>query len=385
MDDKNNIDDDNNDTFIIAVIVIWIIIFILFKKYKNGFFTSKNIKEDNIVISKSSNIKINTNKTILQIFKNISSNEYRDNTALKIYRDTIWATITFKQYYDNCIRFATALNKNCITKCNVGIIGFNCPAWFYCYFGTMMASNGLPIGIYSTSSSEIIEHIINECNIRVLLLEDEKQLDKIKKIKNTNLELIIMYSKPPNDYIIDIPIISFVEFMNNVNKIEIQNFNITLPSLDDIATIIYTSGTTNNLPKGVEVSHSMIINLLSSIMIEINNSDLNISMGEERFVSYLPLNHIAGQLMDLYLPIVIGGSVWFADKNALKTETSLINTLTTARPTIFIGIPRVWEKIANGITENIKIGPFTKIVQLITPNEIILKKIGLNKCKLCIT
>lgn len=68
---------------------------------------------------------------------------------------------------------------------------------------------------------------------------------------------------------------------------------------------------------------------------------------EERFVSYLPLNHIAAQCIDVFLSMASAGQVFFADRNALKG--TLIKTLVIAKPTRFIGVPRVFEKMQESI------------------------------------
>ena len=74
---------------------------------------------------------------------------------------------------------------------------------------------------------------------------------------------------------------------------------------------------------------------------------LKLNYGKETIVSYLPLSHIAGQMMDIWVPIVNLSTVIFADKMALKG--TLLETLQEARPTVFFGVPRVWEKIMEGM------------------------------------
>ena len=74
---------------------------------------------------------------------------------------------------------------------------------------------------------------------------------------------------------------------------------------------------------------------------------LKLNYGKEAIVSYLPLSHIAGQMMDIWVPIVNLSTVIFADKMALKG--TLLETLQEARPTVFFGVPRVWEKIMEGM------------------------------------
>lgn len=81
---------------------------------------------------------------------------------------------------------------------------------------------------------------------------------------------------------------------------------------------------------------------------------------QERIVSYLPMSHIAGQLLDCYLPVHIGATVYFAQPDALKG--SLTKTLQKAKPTLFFGVPRVWEKMQEILTILLKsINKFLKI------------------------
>ena len=74
---------------------------------------------------------------------------------------------------------------------------------------------------------------------------------------------------------------------------------------------------------------------------------LKLKYRQETIVSYLPLSHIAGQMMDIWVPVVNLSTVIFADKMALKG--TLLATLQEARPTTFFGVPRVWEKIMEGM------------------------------------
>ena len=72
----------------------------------------------------------------------------------------------------------------------------------------------------------------------------------------------------------------------------------------------------------------------------LETADLN---EDARLVSYLPLSHIAGMLFDLVIPVIIGCCCYFAKPDAL--QGTLVETLQWARPNVFIGVPRVWEKM----------------------------------------
>ena len=70
---------------------------------------------------------------------------------------------------------------------------------------------------------------------------------------------------------------------------------------------------------------------------------------EERFVSYLPLSHVAANIMDIFMVMQCLGTLYFANKDALKG--TLVATLKEAQPTVFFGVPRVWEKIREKMVE----------------------------------
>jgi long-chain-fatty-acid--CoA ligase ACSBG len=106
------------------------------------------------------------------------------------------------------------------------------------------------------------------------------------------------------------------------------------------ATLIYTSGTTGP-PKAVMCSHDNITWTGRRV-----KDWIKFAPGD-RIVSFLPLSHIAAQMLDIHGPIQFAGSVHFADPKALKG--SLATTLKRVQPSIFFGVPRVWEKIAEKI------------------------------------
>ncbi len=135
-----------------------------------------------------------------------------------------------------------------------------------------------------------------------------------------------------------IPVYSWWSFIKKGQSPEIeQKLNERMDRLTPwrCHSLIYTSGTTG-YPKGVMISHDNVCWVASSVV-----RDFELSTGE-RIVSYLPLSHIAAQALDFYLPMFTGSHVTFARPDALKG--SLKDTLVSVRPTIFFGVPRVWEK-----------------------------------------
>ncbi len=108
----------------------------------------------------------------------------------------------------------------------------------------------------------------------------------------------------------------------------------------------FKSGTTGT-PKAAMISHDNVTYLARYLLFEIMKSP----KFSERIVSYLPLSHIAAQFTDLYVPLTTGTTIYFAQPDALKS--SLVQTLIEAKPTLFFGVPRVWEKMQEKITGGI--------------------------------
>ena len=103
------------------------------------------------------------------------------------------------------------------------------------------------------------------------------------------------------------------------------------------ANLVYTSGTTGP-PKGVMLSHDNLLWTLTA-----SQSVLELDLSDERIVSYLPLSHAAAQIADLINNLSTKATIFFARPDALKG--SLIGTLRAVRPTQFLAVPRVWEKL----------------------------------------
>ncbi|XP_047656349.1 long-chain-fatty-acid--CoA ligase ACSBG2 isoform X2 [Tachysurus fulvidraco] len=261
-------------------------------------------------------------------------------TALGWKEGEMWKKINFEEYYRECRTAAKSFLKLGLQRYHgVGILGFNSPEWFISDIGAILAG-GFSVGIYTTNSPEACQYVAENCQANILVVENHKQLQKILQIQDKlpHLKAIIQYKdalkeKKPNLY-------SWEEFME-LGRNEPEG------PLDDIIAsqkpnqccmLIYTSGTTGQ-PKGVMLSHD---NLTWTALVTAQTVHIT-EETQEVVVSYLPLSHIAAQMVDIWITMRAGGATYFAQPDALKG--SLVNTMREVRPTAFLGVPRVWEKM----------------------------------------
>jgi len=263
-------------------------------------------------------------KNFLNIFK---LNSFNNSIAL-VSRNN--ENISWKQYYNNCNNFAKYIRSLGIDKNeSVAIMGFNSPEWFYSAIGTLM-SNNTYVGIYPTNGPDEVDHVLNISNASILVIQNNKLLEKIKLQKK--LKRIIIYDEYPLNFEYNgISIENFSDVIQNkYNKIDNYYIN-----FNNVATYIMTSGTTGK-SKAVKITYDNIFYTCSSM----SNS---YRLSNEKVVSYLPLSHIAASMFDMFCHFYHLGTIYFAQQDAL--QGSLGSTLVNVNPTIFLGVPRVWEKI----------------------------------------
>lgn len=260
---------------------------------------------------------------------------------------TPWTTWTWKEYRAKVDSFGKSLVSIGFEVFDVvNIIGFNAPEWMFSNFGAM-AAGGVAAGIYATNLSDACAYITNHSKAKVVVVEGTKQLAKYVEISSDipTVKAIVMYGteEVPADIKekCSIPVYSFDAFLDlgkDVSDQELKDRQNT-HSPSNVCSLIYTSGTTGN-PKAVMITHDNVTwtawdNYIHTIPDGVSNDDC--------VISFLPLSHIAAQILDIYTPLLTGVQVFFAQPDALKG--SLGATLKEVRPTIFFAVPRVWEKI----------------------------------------
>lgn len=275
--------------------------------------------------------------------------------------DGQWAAMSWRQYYDACHMAARAfIHLGLERHQSVNVIGFNSPQWFIADVGAILAG-GVAAGIYTTNQSDACRYIVEHSEARVVVCEDETQLKKFVSIAPSLplLKALVVYkgdvpaglNAGGANAAAGIPVYSWADFLKlgEHTPPEAVDRAMALQQPGHTCTLIYTSGTTGN-PKAVKMTHDNMT-WTSKTVLEV--IDASFGTVEEHLISYLPLSHVAAQMIDIIVPMVLtacrGGvtTVHFARPDALKG--SLKDTLKAVRPTLFFGVPRVWEKFADAI------------------------------------
>ncbi|KAJ8278567.1 hypothetical protein GJAV_G00088990 [Gymnothorax javanicus] len=280
--------------------------------------------------------------TVHQMF--VSAVErFGERTALGWKEGDQWQTLSYRDYYQRCRTAAKGFLKLGLERYHgVGILGFNSSEWFIADIASILAG-GFAVGIYTTNSAEACQYVADNCQANILVVENHKQLEKILQVQDQlpHLKAIIQYKDTLKE---KRPICTrcWAEFMEMGGDIPDSQLDDIISSQkpNQCCTLIYTSGTTGQ-PKGVMLSHDNVTWTAFAGARHVQLTDAEVS--QEVVVSYLPLSHIAAQMIDIWLTMKVGGVSYFAQPDALKG--SLANTLREVRPTAFMGVPRVWEKM----------------------------------------
>ncbi|GAX25843.1 long-chain-fatty-acid--CoA ligase ACSBG [Fistulifera solaris] len=277
--------------------------------------------------------------------------------------ETPWTSWTWKQYRDQVNAFGKALLSIGFERFDtINIMGFNSPEWFICNFGAM-AAGGVASGIYTTNGPEACKYITDHSRARVVVVDSVSQLEKYDAIAADlpYLKAIVLYGSESinRDMNGSVKIYHFDQFIQLGTEISDVLLKQRTESWKpgETCELVYTSGTTGP-PKSVMITHDNITWTARTMLKTARKGYLD---KDDKLVSYLPLSHIAAQALDMFQPLFSGCKVYFAQPDALKG--SLVDTLRDVRPTVFFGVPRVWEKIYDRMQEVAKtVTGVTKIV-----------------------
>ncbi|GIH02348.1 fatty-acid--CoA ligase [Rhizocola hellebori] len=226
--------------------------------------------------------------------------------------------ITWGDYARRVARLAAGLRRLAVSKGDtIALMMANRPE-FHLADTAAIHLGAVPFSIYNTSSAEQISHIIANSGAKVVICE-KQYADRMPPIEHLILveELTALEADPDDD---------FEQVWRSVQA-------------EDLLTLIYTSGTTGPA-KGVELTHANLLAEADAVTAYFDPQP------GDRSTSYLPSAHIADRLSSHYLQMLYGAEI-----TCVSDPRALIAALPSVRPTFWVAVPRVWEKMKARIEE----------------------------------
>lgn len=274
-------------------------------------------------------------QTLGELFLYAVKNHFRED-ALNYKEDKEWKPISSAEMLSRIENIAMGLHAIGVRQGEkTSILAANSPEWTITDAGCQLFGI-VDVPIYTTLSPKSIQYIINDSGAKVFFLQNRETYEYIKEIlpNCASLEKLIFFETAG---VLDNRSIS----LNELEKIG-QSLKLEKPDLikelsekpkpNDVATLIYTSGTTGN-PKGVMLSHQ---NMLSNA---IDAGEKYSFTPEDTPLSVLPLSHVF-ERTGMYLYILNGMAVHYAE-----SIEKVSGNLREVKPTIFVGVPRIFEKV----------------------------------------
>lgn len=258
----------------------------------------------------------------------------------------IWKPFTWAQYYERAAHFGQGLLELGLgAGGHMGVIAENRIEWVLAQMGAGLVG-GITVGVYPTSPTTEVAYVVGHADIEIMVCEDQEQTDKVLEALDQLPRLkkiVVMETKGLRSY--SLAHRALITTFDEVERLGASTHSqaridevLARQSLDDVGLMIYTSGSTGK-PKGAMISYRNIRGVAPGI---IDRLGLD---ADTSHLSYLPLCHVAEQMLTTFCPIYLGSTVNFGESIRTVQED-----LREVAPTMFLGVPRIWEKLHSAIT-----------------------------------
>ena len=253
----------------------------------------------------------------------------------------IWKPFTWAQYHQRASHFGLGLKALGLPAGgHVGVISENRIEWVLAQMGAGLVG-AVTVGVYPTSPTNEVAYVVGHADIEIMVCEDQEQTDKLlaalpdlPRLK----KIVVMETKGLRSFAPEVR--QFITTFDEVEQLgaasgqqAIIDDALARQRLDDVGLMIYTSGSTGK-PKGAMISYRNIRGVVPGIVDRLELSR------ETTHLSYLPLCHVAEQMLTSFVPVYIGSQVNFGESIRTVQED-----LREVAPTMFLGVPRIWEKL----------------------------------------
>ena len=275
--------------------------------------------------------------------------ELGDKLAMREKEFGIWNRFSWADYYARAQELGAGLMHLGVKPGDVvSIIAENRKEWLF-FDMAIMSIGGVTNGVYTTDAPSQLQHICADSRTKILVVEDEEQLDKYLDVRDAlpMVEKVIVLEDEGLKTFSDEKVM-LIDAFYALGRAHLADYaaewdaRIDAVKADDTALLVYTSGTTG-APKGAMISHA-------NVLFQTKNAGVWIGdCYDEEIMSILPLCHIAERTFSVFLALHYRWVVNFVE----APDTSFENTMEVS-PTVFFGVPRMWEKMYSGVVIKIK-------------------------------
>lgn len=259
-----------------------------------------------------------------------------------------WASLTLNEVADHTARLTAALKDLGVGQGDKVVMMIRNRQEFHALDLAVLFCGATPVSIYNSSAPDQIQYLINDCGASVAILENSDFLDRFESVREQiptiqHIAMIETSDTTGDDVLRYADMLAF-----EPADLEAEAETAVL---SDVATIIYTSGTTGP-PKGVMLSHSNVAWTLESVGQSMRDQTDIADFAGKRHVSYLPMAHVMERLLGHYYLVDMATKVYCCP------ETSQMPAMVReTKPNVFIGVPRVWEKMYAGLNAALAADP----------------------------
>ncbi|MEL6345308.1 MAG: long-chain fatty acid--CoA ligase [Myxococcota bacterium] len=284
-----------------------------------------------------------------QQFKNLvdmfsrSVEKFADNRRFGTKRNGAWEWMTFAEMGEQVDAFRSGLASIGIERGDaVAVISNNRVEWAVGAYATY-GRGALYVPMYEKQNPEDWEYIIADSGAKAILVADDKVAAKIKGIRERLPGVATVINLTGNDH----ADMTYQQVLDAGQGAPVQPAD---PNPGDLAGLIYTSGTTGR-PKGVKLTHNNFTSNVNAVqgLFPMRDNDLSLS--------FLPWAHSFGQTCELHTLLSFGGA------SAINSEVPLlVQEIGEIKPTVFFSVPRVYNKIYDGIHKKMAASTVSKMV-----------------------
>jgi long-chain acyl-CoA synthetase len=256
----------------------------------------------------------------------------------------IWQSFTWREYQEHVRDFSLGLVALGLQPGDkVAIIGDNRPEWVFTELAAQ-AAGAASVGIYQDSNLAEVAYVIDHCDATIVVAEDQEQVDKILEMLDKLPKVRhVVYTDPRGLRKYEHPALLPFEAVEekgralHAERPSLWEENVRRGSADDVAIICYTSGTTGN-PKGAMLSFRNLLSMALAL------DEVDAKLGDDEFVSFLPLAWIGEQMMSVSAALAKGFTVNFPEEPDTVTEN-----IREIGPNVMFAPPRVWESLTSTV------------------------------------